>query len=347
MKCDRMRESTKILGLSSGSISAKVMFIGEAPGRLGADNTGIPFHGDRAGHNFESLLDIAGISRDQIFVTNSVLCNPRNDLGNNATPTKEEVQNCSDHLKQQIDLVNPRIVVSIGAVSLNALSLIQPHGLLLKESVRTENDWYSRKLIPVYHPGQRAMMHRSFANQSSDYQFIAEAMKRLGVKKRKTYGKTNRTAIDLIKYIFSKKQKISYFSLHKIAYLVEYRIFNKYNSRYTSSYFIRQKDGPYCTDLHIQKLKNSFKSLKTINKGPKLYLEDPESNGLFAEAPALVTSKREIDKDARAIVDELIELSEDDLKKKAYLSKPMRKILKKEKEENTGTYNEPIEFEEM
>jgi uracil-DNA glycosylase family 4 len=344
--CERMSSSSKIMGLSSGKISAKVMFIGEAPGRLGADDTGIPFHGDKSGQNFEFLLDIAGVSREQIFVTNAVLCNPRNELGNNATPCNNEIQNCSNFLRQQIDLIDPCIVVSMGATALSALSLIEPHNLMLKNAVRTENKWYGRVLIPVYHPGQRAMLHRSFANQSSDYRFIAEKMKRLGVKKKKTYGKVDRSAVDLIQYILSKKQYISYFAVHKIAYLVEYQIFKKYQARYTNAYFIRQKDGPYCTDLHIKKLKNSFKKLKVSTKEQKLYIEDPEFYGLFTSSTALEESKRPIDKDACRIVDELVNCSDTELKQKAYLSTPMKRLLRRERKENCGTYNEPIEFEE-
>jgi uracil-DNA glycosylase family 4 len=59
-KCDRMKNSARVLSRVAGPIDAKIMFIGEAPGRLGADNSGIPFHGDKAGHNFEELLAGAG-----------------------------------------------------------------------------------------------------------------------------------------------------------------------------------------------------------------------------------------------------------------------------------------------
>ena len=94
VKCERMCNSQRVLNRSGGSLTADIMFIGEAPGRLGADNSCIPFHGDKSGHNFEELLDFAKIDRSKIFVTNAVLCNPRDDQGNNSTPTKQEVQNC-------------------------------------------------------------------------------------------------------------------------------------------------------------------------------------------------------------------------------------------------------------
>ena len=55
-KCARMLNSERVFGPSCGTPEAKIMFIGEAPGRLGAESSSIPFHGDQAGHNFETLL---------------------------------------------------------------------------------------------------------------------------------------------------------------------------------------------------------------------------------------------------------------------------------------------------
>src|SRR5690349_24292513 len=113
-KCQRMNESARVLSRAAGGINAKIMFIGEAPGRLGADSSEIPFHGDKAGHNFEELLEFAGLTRADVFVTNAVLCNPRDTKGKNATPATTEISNCSTYLKRQIDLVNPRLVVTLG-----------------------------------------------------------------------------------------------------------------------------------------------------------------------------------------------------------------------------------------
>src|SRR5207248_3325846 len=103
--CSRMEDSSRIFGLASGSPRARLMFIGEATGRLGADETAIPFHGDRAGDNFERLISQSGLSRYDCFITNAVLCNPKDEKGNNATPTKLEVANCSGFLKRQLDLI--------------------------------------------------------------------------------------------------------------------------------------------------------------------------------------------------------------------------------------------------
>jgi uracil-DNA glycosylase family 4 len=107
-RCPRMANSIRVIGPASGSIDAPILIIGEAPGRLGADASAIPFHGDKAGENFESLLEQVGLSRHDCFITNAALCNPKDEKGNNSTPSKLEIQNCSDYLKRQIDLVEPR-----------------------------------------------------------------------------------------------------------------------------------------------------------------------------------------------------------------------------------------------
>jgi uracil-DNA glycosylase family 4 len=61
-KCDRMNDSKRVLSFGCGSIDSPIMFIGEAPGRLGADDSQLPFHGDKSGHNFESLMEQVGIT---------------------------------------------------------------------------------------------------------------------------------------------------------------------------------------------------------------------------------------------------------------------------------------------
>jgi uracil-DNA glycosylase family 4 len=61
--CSRMCGRNKVFSKKNGDINSKVLFIGEAPGRLGADRTGIPFHGDQAGRNFERLLQFTGLTR--------------------------------------------------------------------------------------------------------------------------------------------------------------------------------------------------------------------------------------------------------------------------------------------
>lgn len=316
------------------------MFIGEAPGRLGADNSGIPFHGDKSGHNFEELLDFAKLDRSGIFVTNAVLCNPRDEQGNNSTPTKIEVQNCANHLAEQIRIINPKIVVTLGATALESTRFTSPHSLVLRDNVRTANDWFNRILIPLYHPGQRAMLHRSFANQRSDYQFVAEQLKRITKKQiAPRHLNVNTSIIPVVKEIIMSMSSVDYFKLHKLYYLVEYNYFKKYHERLTNAYIVRQKDGPYCTDLHIQKLKKGMPELEIKQRNRNLLVGF--SQNLLSAYKHLTGTKGEI---IRSVIGTYGKLSNEEIKTKVYLTTPMRNFLKLEKLEHLNLYNAPIIF---
>ena len=336
-----MRRSARILGLSSGSLGAKVVFVGEAPGRLGADSTGIPFHGDKAGDNFERLLDFVGISREDIFVSNAVLCNPRDEGGNNATPTAEEIGNCSNFLREQIELIDPNIVVTLGANALKAPSLIESHNLALREHVRTSHVWFGRKLIPLYHPGQRAMIHRSLANQRSDYQFVADQLRRVGVKSRVVRGQTAESVAEAVRAILCTKGEVSYFALHKLLYLLEWSYMSERGKRLTGAYFIRQKDGPYCTDLHLTKLKTAIPVIQIRKASRSLYLRLPETD-LFTDHNATDNTDSDTEEFIRNQMKKYGGKSDSELKTRAYLTPPMKAILRQEKNEAANLYNAPI-----
>lgn len=172
--CPRMAGRTRVLSPLNGSIYAKVMFVAEAPGRMGADRTGIPLHDDVSGRNFERLLASIGWRREDVFVTNAALCNPRDEHGCNATPTRRELHNCASFLRDTIDLVQPRIVVALGATALWALGQLTPHHASLSRAVATALPWYDCYLFPLYHPGPRALIKRNFAAQLEDYARLAE-----------------------------------------------------------------------------------------------------------------------------------------------------------------------------
>ena len=348
--CPRMCQSHKILNRSSGSLNAEIMFIGEAPGRLGADESGIPFHGDKAGHNFEELLKFAGIHRSDIFVTNAVLCNPRDEKGNNSTPTKTEIGNCSFYLKEQIKIINPKIIVTLGSVALESTKYILKHDLTLRDSVRTANKWYNKILIPFYHPGQRAMIHRSMANQRSDYQFLAEIAKKSVKKNNNIFINTpSIDVISIINYFYQKNNSYTYFALHKLFYLIEYRSVLKFGARLTNSYIIRQKDGPYCTDLHILKIKKALPYLESkILSSANIQIY--KNNSSLFECQTF-NEFLPLDDSIKDLIDEVLVKhgfkTNAALKRTVYFSRPMRNILGLERDKHLNLYNTPISFDNL
>jgi uracil-DNA glycosylase family 4 len=175
-RCPAMEGRRRVLSELNGPIDARVLFVAEAPGRLGAERSGIPLTSDQSGRNFTRLLAVAGVDREDIFVTNGVLCNPRDERGLNRSPTPFELANCAPHLASQLQIIRAPIVVALGVTALRALDRIEPHGLLLRESVARAVPWHGRLLLPLYHPGPQAMLHRGFAQQSEDYQVLGRLL---------------------------------------------------------------------------------------------------------------------------------------------------------------------------
>jgi uracil-DNA glycosylase len=176
--CPRMQGRTRVLGASNGRVTARIVFVAEAPGRHGADRLGVPLAGDRTGQVFNALLDAAGLSREDVFLTNAVLCNPRNELGNNDRPTAQEAANCRKHLESLLAILRPDWVISLGTVALSALDAIEPHSLRLRHDVGRAVRWRYGKLVPLYHPSPRALIHRPLAAQRADYRRLGNRIRR-------------------------------------------------------------------------------------------------------------------------------------------------------------------------
>ena len=274
-----------------------------------------------------------------------VLCNPKDKDGNNSTPTLAEAANCHPFLRRQIELVNPKIVVTLGNTALRATATIEPHNYSLSQHVRTIHSWFGRSLIPLYHPGQRAMIHRSFANQRSDYQFVAEQWRRLTQVRRASSGATRPDVMAVARYLLASQGAVTYFELHKLAYLTEYLHVRKSGRRLTSAYFIRQKDGPYCTDLEIDRIRRADGSIRIFKEGGKLCLTlgKDKMPQLFSEC-----EKPQISEDAKVAADEAIQRygdkNDSELKTAAYLTAPMRFMLRREQSAKVNHYNAPIDF---
>src|SRR5258708_32500553 len=164
--CTAMCGRSAVLSELNGSTSARVMFIGEAPGRKGADRTRVPFSGGQSGANFDRFLSSIGLAREQIFITSAALCNPRSESGANRRPTQKELTNCSGYLRRTIEIVDPRVIVTLGSVALEALKRIHYHELNLKDSAAKIHQWNGRVLVPIYHPSPQVLAsHRREVRQ--------------------------------------------------------------------------------------------------------------------------------------------------------------------------------------
>ncbi|MEZ4523378.1 MAG: uracil-DNA glycosylase [Thermomicrobiales bacterium] len=167
--CPAMEGQIRVLSRRNGPVDAEIMLVGEAPGRLGAGQSGVPFSGDESGRRLDQLVAAAGLSRSEVFITNAVLCNPLDDRGRNRPPRQAEMTNCRTWLEEQIDVINPTLVIALGAVALRNLDRIEQHGRVVKDSASEPIPWYGRYLAAAYHPGARAAIHRPFPDQLDDF----------------------------------------------------------------------------------------------------------------------------------------------------------------------------------
>jgi uracil-DNA glycosylase family 4 len=180
VRCVSMCDRAAVLSELNGPMTARVLFIGEAPGRKGADRTRIPFSGDQSGRNFDRFLSSINLNRSNIFITSAALCNPQAPSGANRRPTTQELRNCSDFLRRTIELVDPRVIVTLGGVALEALKLIHYHEFsLIKDGARVRN-WNHRTLVPLYHPSPQVLItSRDEKAQLRDYKVVARAIEKV------------------------------------------------------------------------------------------------------------------------------------------------------------------------
>lgn len=174
--CPRMEGRRRVLGYANGSPDSRVLFVAEAPGRLGAERDGRPLWGDRAGKNFRRLLRLTGLKRTDIFISNAVLCNPQNKDGNNSPPTTREIRNCAGHMKSLLKIMRPEMVVTLGKKALQSLNEVSPHEVDLHRDVAKPLHWNRSTLVPLYHCGQQAMISRPFKKQQEDYRSLKSVL---------------------------------------------------------------------------------------------------------------------------------------------------------------------------
>jgi len=129
-----------------GNPKASMMFIGEGPGR-DEDLQGRPFVG-KAGELLDKMIGAIGFQRSEVYIANVVKCRPPD----NRTPTPQEAQRCLPYLKRQIELVQPRVIVTLGATPLRELLGIQT-GI-----TRARGQWQRLEMLggipvmPTFHP---------------------------------------------------------------------------------------------------------------------------------------------------------------------------------------------------
>lgn len=130
-----------------GSPTAEIMFIGEGPGR-DEDTQGRPFVG-AAGKLLTELIESIGMKREDVFIANVVKCRPPN----NRDPEPEEIAACWPYLEEQIKIIKPKLIVTLGRHSMGrflpGLKISEVHG----QPKRAKGIWQERQVyLPLFHP---------------------------------------------------------------------------------------------------------------------------------------------------------------------------------------------------
>ncbi|OGV51365.1 MAG: hypothetical protein A2017_20355 [Lentisphaerae bacterium GWF2_44_16] len=138
----RLHESRTNTVFSDGDFKAKLMFIGEGPGR-DEDEQGLPFVG-RAGQLLTRMINAMQFERREVYIANIVKCRPPD----NRNPEQDEAELCIPYLKRQIELVNPEVIVLLGAVPLRYIlgkvGITKLHGVW--------HEYNGIKVMPTLHP---------------------------------------------------------------------------------------------------------------------------------------------------------------------------------------------------
>jgi len=129
--------------IGRGSPQAPIMLVGEGPGQQ-EDETGQPFVG-RSGQLLDKILESVRLTQNEVFICNVVKCRPPG----NRNPTIQEAEACNGYLREQMRLVDPKIILLTGAIAMRTL-------LGIREGItKVRGQWYEREgrlFMPIFHP---------------------------------------------------------------------------------------------------------------------------------------------------------------------------------------------------
>ena len=146
-RCKLAQGRTQVV-FGDGSPDADLLFIGEGPG-FHEDKQGIPFVG-AAGQLLNRMLGEIGLGRDEVYIANIVKCRPPG----NRDPQPDEIEACTPWLVEQISLIQPRVVVTLGNF---ATKFVLDTTLGITRLRGQVHDWHGRTVIPTFHPA--AILH--------------------------------------------------------------------------------------------------------------------------------------------------------------------------------------------
>lgn len=177
MKCEHLAASRRNVVFGVGDINAQLMFIGEAPGAE-EDQQGEPFVG-KAGQLLTKIIQTMGLSRQSVYIANILKCRPDTpgQSAGNRKPTPEEMQTCIPFLHEQIDLIQPKVIVALGATAVEGL-LGKTIGI-----TKLRGHWRTYRgipLMPTYHPAY-LLRNQALSEKRRVWEDMLQVMEKLGL----------------------------------------------------------------------------------------------------------------------------------------------------------------------
>lgn len=189
MKCPHLASSRKTVVFGVGSIDAQLMFVGEAPG-ADEDEQGEPFVG-KAGQLLTKIIETMGLQRGDVYIGNILKCRPDTpgQAAGNRKPTPDEMATCIPYLHEQIDLIQPKVLVALGATAVEGL-LGKTIGI-----TKLRGTWKTYRnipLMPTYHPAY-LLRNQAMAEKRRVWEDMLQVMEKLQMpisdKQRKFFTK--------------------------------------------------------------------------------------------------------------------------------------------------------------
>jgi uracil-DNA glycosylase family 4 len=171
LRCSELAATRRTVVFGAGDADADLMFVGEAPG-ASEDEQGLPFVG-QAGRLLEQLLGEIGLKRENVFIANVLKCRPPG----NRDPQPMEIENCREYLYRQVELIQPRVICTLGNFSTKLLredptGITRLHGqpevlVVGRRAVR---------IYPIFHPAAALYTPRMLQTLREDFQRLPEVL---------------------------------------------------------------------------------------------------------------------------------------------------------------------------
>ena len=171
-RCPQLAATRRSVVFGSGNADADLMFVGEAPGAR-EDEQGLPFVG-QAGRLLDQLLGEIGLQREDVFIVNTLKCRPPG----NRDPLPQEIDNCQDYLFRQLELIEPKVICSLGNFATKLLradpatGITKLHG---REEIRTIGP-RTLRLYPIFHPAAALYTPAMLETLRADFRRLPELL---------------------------------------------------------------------------------------------------------------------------------------------------------------------------